>query len=433
MRSIFEKNFLRSSALAMSVRGASAFLGLYWTLLLAKSLGPTGFGVFTFYAALVALLSIPCQLGLPILIVRDTARYISDKSWGLIRGLWIWSFRVSFCISSVVGFFLITLYFMAPRVNAIDYPSLLVYTGILLPLSALIVIVCAAIRGLGKVALGNTPDSVVRQAALISIFMLSTIFYSPSPKMAMISWVFASMFSLFVATIILLKTSPIELLGSKYQSYRKREWWNATLPMAVAVSSSVVIQYSDVLMLGIFTGSEEVGIYRAMISIALPIAMILEVIASVLAPSMATLFTEGKREQLQGLLSRGALLIAVLSLPLIFLILIYDDWIIMKIFGKAYEGGSDSLRVLVVSQLINSLFGPVAVLLNMASRQSRVARGFLLAALVNITLNLWWIPIFGMTGAAYATLVSIFLWNLYLTAYALSDIKLNCTIFSIKH
>ncbi|WP_245740927.1 oligosaccharide flippase family protein [Ectothiorhodospira marina] len=42
------------------------------TLLLARLLGPLGYGVYAFVLAVVSLISLPVQLGLSPLIVRHT-------------------------------------------------------------------------------------------------------------------------------------------------------------------------------------------------------------------------------------------------------------------------------------------------------------------------------------------------------------------------
>lgn len=64
-----------------------------------------------------------------------------------------------------------------------------------------------------------------------------------------------------------------------------------------------------------------------------------------------------------------------------------------------------------MGQAVNAFCGSIGVYLNMTGKQ-QVFQVVLLSALgVNVVLNYFLIPKFGMTGAAIATSVSMILWN----------------------
>lgn len=65
-------NRVRCPQIAHAHLGHGFALGLLITLLLARLLGPLGYGVYAFVLAVVSLISLPVQLGLSPLIVRHT-------------------------------------------------------------------------------------------------------------------------------------------------------------------------------------------------------------------------------------------------------------------------------------------------------------------------------------------------------------------------
>ncbi len=87
---------------SLALKLASTALGFILVILLARSLGPEGYGVYAFVFAIVSLLAIPTQLGLPQLVVRETAKAQAAERWGLMRGLWRWSTLVVWLFSFVV-------------------------------------------------------------------------------------------------------------------------------------------------------------------------------------------------------------------------------------------------------------------------------------------------------------------------------------------
>ena len=76
-----------------AIKVASALVAFATSIVLAKALGPAGYGIFSFVVALVALLAIPSELGIPSLAVREIATSNARKDFGRMRGFIVWSHR----------------------------------------------------------------------------------------------------------------------------------------------------------------------------------------------------------------------------------------------------------------------------------------------------------------------------------------------------
>ena len=83
----------------------------------------------------------------------------------------------------------------------------------------------------------------------------------------------------------------------------------------------------------------------------------------------------------------------------------------MAWFGPAFESGAVCVLCLAFGQLVNALCGPVMYLLNMTGHERVAQRILWVAALLNLALNVWAIPRFGILGAAASTAATMVLWN----------------------
>ena len=71
----------------------STGLSFIIAVLLARSLGTTGYGAYTYALAWVSLLEVIAVFGQKTVLVRNVAAYRVQSSWGLMAGLVGWAHR----------------------------------------------------------------------------------------------------------------------------------------------------------------------------------------------------------------------------------------------------------------------------------------------------------------------------------------------------
>ena len=103
---------------------------------------------------------------------------------------------------------------------------------------------------------------------------------------------------------------------------------------------------------------------------------------------------------------------------------------ILGLFGEEFKNGYLSLLILIVGQLVNALSGSVGYIMVMTGKQKQASIVFAISAALNIIMNLIFIPIFGIAGAAAVTAASLILWNVTLVFYIRNRLDLNSTIFA---
>jgi O-antigen/teichoic acid export membrane protein len=193
--------------------------------------------------------------------------------------------------------------------------------------------------------------------------------------------------------------------------FKDSELFNASLNLWTASSMSMAVQWSGILMAGIFVISSDIAYLSAAQRTANLASLALVVVNMVVAPRYARLWHEGNVDEMRRLAkwsTRGMLLLA---LPIIVIILFIPE-VIMGLFGDGYEKGAILLSIMVIGQFINLATGSVGYLLNMSGHESDFRRVTFFAGPLTIILSYAFIMQWGVLGAAIATAVGLSVQNL---------------------
>lgn len=401
----------RGFAGSAGIKLSQTFLGLLLSVLLARVLGAEGYGIYAFAFSVASLLAIPVQMGLPVLVVREVAHSQLKNQWGLFRGLLRRSNQLVVINSAmVVGGAAV---YIAVGQASEDPAQLqtMFWALMLVPLIALGNLRGAILSGLHKVVQGQLPEMLLRPLFLVvMLLVMSFLLPESGPDRAMLLHCVASAMAFLVGVALLMKAVPAQARRAMPE-YRTRAWLASLLPLAFIAGMQVINSQADIFMLGLMASKEEVGIYRIVVQGATLVGFPLIAVNAVIAPQITRLYQAGDKEKLQQMVTISARVILVASMPLALVFICWGRLIIEAMFGNEFAAGALALAILSTAQLLGAFVGSVALLLNMTGHENDTARGVMLAAGSNILLNLWWIPAYGIEGAAAATAVSLLLWN----------------------
>ncbi|MFT2098080.1 flippase [Marinomonas sp. 2405UD66-6] len=413
------KQLLTGSIGSLLVNVVRAGLSFVLAVVLARFMGPSEYGSYSFAFAILMLVAIPAQVGVPQLIVRETAKAQASQDWALMRGLWRWGNLAVMGFSALGFLFAIVITVLLMQLEDNVGRLAIIVTGVaLIPLMALTVVQGACLRGLRRVVIGQLPDAFLRPIILLGMvcgyFFTSELNVSYSAELVMGMHVIAVACSLIIVSLILSKLKPKELGFVTKLHYESAVWRKAIIPLAMITGLHLINNYADLIILGVFSLDEEVGIYRAVSQIALLVVFGLQAINQVLHPYFARMYKLNEMQKLQRLVTLSARGILILSLPPALILMFFGGPFMEWVFGYQYESGSLALSILVIGQLINAAFGSVSALLNMTGHEHDTVRGLGISILVNVLLNFLLIPQWGMEGAAIATSTSLVIWNFIL-------------------
>lgn len=408
------RQLLRGGAGSLVARVSEVVLSLVVVVLLARLLGPAGYGVYAFAFALASLASMPAQAGLPPLVVRETARGQQTGDWSVVRGIWRWANALALSLSLFIaaagglGLWLGWAQGAALR-------ETLPWALALVPLMAQVAIRSASLRGLRHVLAGIFPEQVLRPALFASLLAIVLVWpgMTLSPDEAMALMVLSSGVAFGVGIWLLHRYRPVELREAA-PCYHHGAWFAAAWPMALTQGFEQINRHADVLLLGLLAAVVDAGVYRVAAQGALLASLGLTALNMVVAPFAARLNAQGERQKLQKLARRTAQAALAFALPTVVLFAVVGEWLLVTLFGREFAGAYWPLLILALGQLANAGFGATGMLLNMTGFQRDVTRVVALAAGLNVVLNLALIPFFGVIGAAGATSMSLLFWNIRL-------------------
>ncbi len=401
-------------------------------IILARVLGPEGYGTFANAMAWVSLLTIPATFGFGVLLVRNTAIYRSREKWELLKGLLRFAdgfVLVLSVILALVAAMTAGCIFSLP-VQATMRHTIWIALG-LLPLFALYNLRQSALRGLEYVIRAQLPGMLIRPGLLLAGIFLIYLFRPQhlSAPVAMMVNVGAGVLALGIGIFWLRQLLPSEIKTVKAE-YASRTWLKAAFPMLVYGGMQIVLGQTDIVMLGAMRGAGDVGLYAAASRLAYLLIYIIYATEAILAPIMSRMCANGETERLQKLVTR-AVRISFWTVFPFSLVLFFLGEPILKIFGSEFTDAKIALMILAVGRLIEVGLGSSALLLAMTGSERTVAITFSVISLTNIALNAFLIPIYGFEGAAIASMVSLVSAKCVLSYYAQNKTGINTTIWRL--
>lgn len=420
-----------ASSLGLKVTYMVLTLGL--TVVLARILGPEGFGVYAYALSLVTLIAVPTQMGLPTLVVREVARYQVQERWGLLKGLLQRVNQVVVVTSLIIGVGAALIAWAVADTVSEEQVRTFAWALLLLPLIALGNLRGAALRGLRKIVQGQLPEYLLRPGLHLVFIGAAVLVWGStlSASSAMMYHAMASFVAFGVGAFLLMRELP-KASKAAAAEYEMKAWARSVVPLSFIAGITIVNSQADIVMLGIWKPAEDVGLYRVAVQGASLVTFGLGAVNLAIAPYLSRLYHSGERGNLQRIVTLTSRSVFLLAVPVTLAFLFFGDLVLSLAFGTAFAAAHYALAILCVGELVNASTGSVGYLLNMAGYEGRTARGLALAAGTNIVVNLLLIPPYGIEGAAIASAVSLVVWNVYLVRQARLYTGIATMAFSLR-
>jgi len=192
---------------------------------------------------------------------------------------------------------------------------------------------------------------------------------------------------------------------------KNKELWHSSSNLWAASSMSLAVQWSGILIAGVFVSSSEIAFLSAAQRTAMLTSFVLMVVNMVVAPRYARLWKENKMQDIQSLAKWSTRGMIALALPLV-MIMIFMPESIMGLFGDEFVVAANLLVIMAIGQFINVATGSVGYLLTMSGHEKDFRRVTFFAGPLTVILSYLLILDYGVLGAAFATAIGLSLQNL---------------------
>jgi O-antigen/teichoic acid export membrane protein len=422
------RNLAKDATVALIIQVGGIIINYILQIALARWMGKTEFGIYQYVTAWSLLFGILAALGLPRTVIRLVSEYKVKKDWehlqGLVRGSWLLTVCAGLLICLISGSFIL----LFNHYHSFIYATpLLVGLG-LVPLQGLAELQLATARAMEDIPLAYVPSQI-----LLPILVLGGGFLLLERNHSL-----TSIPMITVATLMLLGVALFQLLllWNKFNKeveiakpvYAYRQWLSISLVLLAQQAFMIILNQTDIIMVGMFLGPTDTGIYTVAVKTAMWVSFILPVVNTVSAPAFAILYTQKDTQGLQHVVSSMALWIFCPSVTIALVLLVFSQPI-LSIFGTDFMAASWSLKVIVLGQLINALYGSVGCLVTMTGHQNKAIPIILYCILINIVLNGVAIPTLGIVGAAITTTFTTIIWNIWFTVLVVKEIGVRPSVF----
>jgi len=183
-----------------------------------------------------------------------------------------------------------------------------------------------------------------------------------------------------------------------------------------------IVMWTDTTMLGFFKNAVVVGIYNA----AIPTAQILMIFPGALSalflPVITELYSKGEEKELKTVYKVVAKWMFYLNFPVFLLLVIFSRQVLNITFGKEYIAGYIALILLGGAYLTSVFSYPAVYTLQMLKKTKNILYISIINASLNVLLNFELIPIYGVEGAAAASLATFSVGTLLLVWFSYREI-----------
>ncbi len=381
-------------------RGVGAGLQYLSLILFARVLGTERMGLYLLGMTIANIAGVAAKLGLDKGILRFVPLHAADPA--RIKGTLLYAFKVAGGLSALIGIaiaassgLLADRFFHKPALA----PVLRVFS-LSLPFYVLFVLSLFAMQAV---------HAIKQSVALQQIFLpfctiaLTVAFFFSGAQLSgvLAAYTISLIAATFLSFYLLRKTIPA-LKDSIRPVYEGGTLLRYSLPLVLAMFLNFSLLWTDVLMLGYYRTSSEVGVYSVAVKTALLPNLILVAFNAIFTPMMSDLFHRNELTKVAGLFKTVTRWIFLMSFPYTLIVALLSKEI-MGLFSLEFAVGWVSLILLVCSQLISATTGPVIEILTMSGKQMVTLYNEIAAVVLNVLLNLFLIPRFGMMGAAIAT------------------------------
>ncbi len=388
--------FGKNVVLTFIRQGLSIIIGLGVTIILARVLGPEGNGIYGMAILLPTLLSTFLNLGIGPSNIYHLASSKTNVRTAFNTTIKLWA-QLSF-VGLMVGFAII--YFGSEKYFSGVKPSLLYASIWIFPILLLHVLLSSILQGIQDFKKFNW---IILLTSLVNLLILTLALF-------VFNWsLLGALFSYCVGQL----AGVLGLLHFLNMSEKKKgvidlNYKKQCVKYGFKSHLSNMITFinyrADIFLVNYFLGPVYTGIYLLGVQIAEKLWIISHVVSAVLLPQLAELHTnEFLRKQLTPFVARWIFLTTVVASIVLFF---SAKFIIVFFYGSEFVAAAGALIWL----LPGICFGAASrVFANDIAARGKPELNFYIALIVvvlNLVLNIFLIPKYGIIGGAIATSIA---------------------------
>jgi O-antigen/teichoic acid export membrane protein len=378
---------------------------------IARLVGLSSYGIYSYSFAWVSVLAYSATLGFNVALLRFVPAYGASEQWplacGVIRFAMGWSLLAAIVLAGAGAAIIAA---SASRPYSEHGASLMIGMAIV-PLMTMYLVGATLVRAFGGIVSALLPERVIRDALLLVLVGLVavTAAWPLDAALVMTALLISSAGTVVTVAVFMRRLWPAALKGIS-ASYAPRYWLATVLPIMIMTAVDTLMNRTGVMLLGWSGNIRDAGIFAVGFNVAMLLLLPRVAVSTVFAPRIAALHARGDRAGLQDLFTRASTLsfagTIMLAVPLLVGLEPLLRW-----FGPDFVAAAGLTQILMIGQVFAAAAGPQQNLLTMTGHERIAALVMIGSAVANLVACAIGIALFGVIGAAVACMAGMVLWN----------------------
>lgn len=393
-------------------------------LLIARLVGSTSYGIYSYVLAWTSVLAYLATLGFNVSLLRFVSAYRAKGRLDLAHGVIRFALQRALAAAALFGLTgaALIFFFSDPSHKELEISQLLGMAAV--PLVTAYALGATLVRSFGGGVSALLPERIVRDGLLLTLLGVAALSgsWTLDAPLVMKTVLISSGITVALVYILATRFQPSGLRQTE-PSDASQEWWAAVPPIMLMAGLDVFINRAGVMVLGWTGHIKDAGIFALGLNVALLVGLSLVAVGVMFSPAAAALHAQGDRKGLQQLFSRASILSAcgaiAMAVPLVLIVKPLMSW-----FGEDFSTGAPIARILMCGYVVVALCGPQLNLLTMTGNEWAAAVAMIVGAAAGVIGCAAGIELYGPLGAAVGLALALAVWNVAMAIFISKRLKI---------
>ncbi len=411
--------FLSGSAFSAAGIVLGGGFSMLAAMVFARWLRPEGFGAYSLALVVISFAAGLGTFGMDNTLARFCAVYLGSGQTGRIRSLV--RFGLSYCVAfslllALAAWMWLHLGFHADRFQ--DVRALFAWIVIAIPVMALQLLALQTLLGLQLVKTRIVLEKIVQPLLRLALPFALLWWITGSLHAAVAGAVLGAALVTLASACLLVARLRRMPAGTGPPPPQRREWMSYSVPFVLYslqnfVSTGMGI---DVLLVALLASVGDSGIYAAAFRFTPVLVLGRTAIDYPFGPRVGMLYGLADLKSIAVLYKGSSAISLAWTLPFATLLALFSAPVMSAFFGATYAAGGTALAVLVLGFVADGATGCNTTLLSALGKSGLVLLNGMTGGVLTVIACFLLIPVWGITGAAWAVTLARMTVNLMATA-----------------
>lgn len=408
---------IKQASIVLALRVIGALLVFLVNIYIAKLIGAEQYGAANFLISVAMIVSLFAVFGSNRILTKYVARYAEDET--LSFRYYFQSLRRTLLIFAAAAVVLCLLLIVDGR----SWANISLTAGLAIAIS-LKNVNEGYLLARSRAVFVSLHEAVSRPVAIALFLYASATLMSPDANAYLMSMLLALGIIVVWQSIVI---KPVMKAATQAPAMTAKEWWLESFPFFLLSSVVILQSQTGVFFLGLLDTDGETGLFAVAVRISTLLSFALMATNLVYMGPYSKAYHDNDIARLNRDVRFVSLFTAAFALivfPL--LMLTADFW--LGLFGEEFVAARNMLAIQALALLVNTLFGPAALILSMTEFAKEASRVTLWATILNVLLTVVLVLGLSGVGAALANLVTMTAMNAVLATLVWKKLRVRSGI-----